>query len=152
MAVILFIAELNTETSGVLSVGALVAFLLGALILFRPFEPDSPAMPNLRVSLWLIAVTTAAMGGFIFFVIGQAVRARKAPVLTGYEHFLGQIAMVRRDLRPEGRVWFQGQGWFARSVTDREVAAGKEVRIVGLEDLTLLVEPLKTDDLLGSGE
>jgi membrane-bound serine protease (ClpP class) len=145
VALILFIAELNTETTGILAVGGIVSFLLGALILFRPLQPGSPVLPQVQVSPWLIAVTTAGMAAFTLFVIGQVVRTRKNPPLTGYEHFIGQIAEVRRDLRPEGRVWFQGQMWFARTKSGRAVESGRDVRIMSLDDLTLVVEPINTD-------
>jgi membrane-bound serine protease (ClpP class) len=151
LALILFIAELNTETTGVLAVGGIIAFLLGALILFRPFQPGSPALPDVQVSPWLIAVTTTGMAAFTLLVIRQVLRTRKAPLLTGYEQFVGQIVPVRRDLRPKGRVWFQGQMWFARTQSGQEVETGKEVRIVGLDDLTLVVEPLDEEITPGSG-
>jgi membrane-bound serine protease (ClpP class) len=149
IAIVLYLAELNTDTTGVLAVGGTVAFLLGALILFRPFTPDAdaPTLPSLAVSPWLIALTTAAMAGFILFVIGRVLSSRTQVVRTGQEHYIGQIAQVRHDLKPEGRVWFQGQSWYARSDSGKEIAAGEEVRIVDMEDLTLVVESLKTDDL-----
>lgn len=143
LAVILFVAELNTDATGVLTVGALVAFVLGAFILFRPFEAGSPALPDLRVSPLLLGVTTVLIAGFFFVIIRQVLQARTSPLLTGQEQFAGQIAQVRRELQPEGRVWFQGQSWFARSLTGEEVAAGRDVRIVAREDLTLIVEPLE---------
>lgn len=146
VAVILFIIELNTDTTGILATGGIIAFVLGSMILFRPFEPGSPALPDVRVNPFLIAAMTAAVAGFMLFVVSKLVRTRHAPMLTGYEHFTGQIAQVRRDLEPEGRVWFQGQSWFARSVTGQNVTAGGEVRIVGLDELTLLVEPIKTEE------
>jgi membrane-bound serine protease (ClpP class) len=142
LALILFIAELNTDTTGVLAVGGIVAFLLGAFILFRPFQTGSPALPEVEVSPWLIAMTTASMAAFTLFVVGQMIRTRHAPLLTGYEQFVGQLGQVRRDLAPEGRVWFQGQLWFARTQSGQEVETGKDVRIVSVDDLTLIVEPL----------
>ena len=147
VAVILFIIELNTDTTGILATGGIIAFVLGAMILFRPFDAGSPALPDIRVNPLLIAAMAAAVGGFMLFVVSKLIAARHAPMLTGYEHFTGQIAQVRHDLVPEGRVWFQGQSWYARSVTGQNVTAGGEVRIVGLDELTLLVEPVKTDEI-----
>lgn len=145
VALILFVAELNTESSGVLTTGGLVAFVLGGLILFRPFQPSSPVLPDLRVSPLLLAVTSVSMMGFIFFVIGQALRARKLPILTGYEEFIGHSAEVRYALNPQGRVWFQGQLWFAKTPTEQHVEVGQQVEIVAIEDLTLIVKPENLD-------
>ncbi|MEW6580442.1 MAG: nodulation protein NfeD [Chloroflexota bacterium] len=151
LAVVLFIAELNTEGTGILGVGAVVAFLLGGLILFRPIRPGSPALPDMHVDTWLIGATTLAMAGFVLVVMAKVARARQAPPLTGYEHYIGQIASVRQALRPTGRVWFEGQSWFAQTESGVEVAEGQSVRVVGLDGLTLIVEPLEEDTMTRSG-
>ncbi len=151
LAVVLFIAELNTDGTGILGVGAVVAFLLGGLILFRPIRPGSPALPDMHVDTWLIGATTLAMAGFVLVVMTKVARSRRAPPLTGYEHYIGQIASVRQALRPTGRVWFEGQSWFARTESGVEVAEGQSVRVVGLDGLTLIVEPLEEDTMTRSG-
>lgn len=142
LAIILFIAELSTEASGVLGIGALVAFLLGGLMLFQPFRPASPALPDLSVNPWLVGSATATMGAFMLLVMAQVVRSRRSPIMTGHEHFIGQTATVHRDLNPRGRIWFEGQTWFAEAPAGKEVLAGQKVRILELRGLTLLVEPL----------
>jgi membrane-bound serine protease (ClpP class) len=140
----LFIAELYVEGFGPLGVGALAAFLLGGLMLFRPFSPAPPAWPDLSVNPWLVGSATAIMGGFMFLVMAQLVRSRKAPIMTGYEHFIGQIVTVKHDLDPQGRVWFQGQNWYAEvQPSNVVVKAGQKVRIIGVESLTLITEPIE---------
>lgn len=140
LAAVLLVAELQADGTGVLAVGGLIAFVLGGLILFRPLQPGSPALPDMRVSPWVLGLTVINVAAFFFLVIWKLVRARSAPILTGYERFAGQIAQVRQDLQPRGRVWFQGQTWFARTADEQEVAAGQTVRIVGIDGLTLIVE------------
>jgi membrane-bound serine protease (ClpP class) len=142
----LFIAELYVEGFGPLGVGALAAFLLGGMMLFQPFRPAPPAWPDLSVNPWLLGTATAMMGGFMFFVMAQLVRSRKAPIKTGHEQFIGQIVTVNQDLNPSGRVWFQGQHWYATvQPPDVIVESGKKVRIIGIESLTLITEPLDDD-------
>lgn len=145
LAGVLLVAELQTDSTGVLAVGGLIAFVLGGLILFRPLETGSPALPDLRVSPWLLGGTLVFMLAFFFLVIGQLIRARFAPLQTGQERFIGQVVPVRQDLNPRGRVWFQGQGWFARTAEGQVIEAGKTVRIVGMDGLTLVVEPVDAE-------
>jgi len=147
LAVVLFIAELNTEGTGFLGAAAVVAFLLGGLILFRPLRPSSPTLPDLHVAPALIVGMTAGMAGFLLIVIRQVVRARGEPVRTGTEHYIGQIARVRQDLQPRGRVWFQGQPWTAVTRSGEFVPAGQDVRIVAIDGLILIVEPVNSSDL-----
>jgi membrane-bound serine protease (ClpP class) len=152
LAAVLLVAELNTDGTGVLGGGAVVAFLLGGLFLFQPFRGDiSPSLPVLRVSPWLLGSVTAGMGALVFLVMTQVARTRKAPLRTGKEKYVGQVVRVHEDLDPRGRVWFQGQTWFASVRGARPVPAGQQVRIVDLEGLVLIVEPINppgvTDDL-----
>jgi membrane-bound serine protease (ClpP class) len=143
LAVVLFIAELSTDGTGMLGGGAVIAFLLGGLFLFRPFQPASPVLPDLSVSLWVVFVATGTMAAFIFLVVGQVMRTRRTPVMTGYEQYAGQVVVVYESLKPRGRVRFQGQLWFAESPSGEEIPAGSRVKIVGVEDLTLIVEPVE---------
>jgi membrane-bound serine protease (ClpP class) len=144
LGIILFIAEISTEGIGFLGVGALVAFLLGGLMLFQPFRPASPAWPDLSVNPWLVGSTTAIMGGFMLVVMAQLIRSRRSPIKTGFENFIGQTATVHQELNPTGRVWFQGQTWYAELASDKTaVPTGEKVRIRSVKGLTLIVEPLE---------
>lgn len=143
LAVVLFVAELSTEGTGVLGIGAVIAFLLGGLILFRPLQPVSPALPTLSVNPIVVGISTATMGGLVLLVMTQVIRSRHAPLQTGPEHFTGRIAVVQQELNPAGRVWFEGQAWNAYLSSGGLVPNGQRVRIVGLEGLTLIVEPVE---------
>lgn len=141
LAIILFVAELSTEGLGVLGIGATIAFLLGGLILFRPMRPGTPIVPELTVNPWVVGGATAVMAAMVLIVIGQVARTRHSPVMTGTEGFIGRKALVHQDLAPTGRVWFEGQTWNARLLVGEPVPAGETVIIIGVDGLTLLVEP-----------
>jgi membrane-bound serine protease (ClpP class) len=143
LAIILFIAEVSTDGTGILGGGAVIAFLLGGLFLFRPFQPASPALPDLSVSLWVIILSTAMMGSFVFLVVGKMIQTRRSPLKTGYEQYIGQEGIVHQKLEPAGRVRFQSQIWFAEARPEQLIAVGQRVRIVAVEGLTLIVEPME---------
>ena len=146
LAIVLFVAELYTEGLGPLGLGALVAFLLGGLILFQPFRPGSPALPDLSVNPWVVGGATASMAAFMLFVMTQIVHSHTAPLRTGPEQFIGRLARVHQDLTPRGRVWFEGQTWFAEVRSGQSVTAGQTVRVVDLHGLTLIVEPAEEEE------
>jgi membrane-bound ClpP family serine protease len=60
---------------------------------------------------------------------------------VGVEALIGESARVVERLAPEGRVRVAGELWTARSLSAEPVDAGAVVRILGVEALTLLVEP-----------
>lgn len=140
LGIALFIAELSAEGTGILGIGAIVSILLGGIILFRPFRPVSPALPDLSVNPLVLAITTGIIAVFLLIVISQVIRSHKSPIGTGYEHFIGQIVKVYRDLNPEGRVWYDGQPWNAELPEGQQAQEGTKVRVIGVEGLTLKVE------------
>lgn len=144
LAIVLLGAELATDGFGVLGVGATVSFLLGGLLLFRPFTAVSPVLPELSVSPWVLGGTTGLMAAFIVLLVGSLARTRKTPLLTGPEQYAGHIALVYRDLAPRGRVRYDSQLWHAVVRPPQFIPAGEEVLIAGIEGLTLVVQPTPT--------
>jgi membrane-bound serine protease (ClpP class) len=144
LGIALFIAELSAEGTGVLGIGAVISILLGGIILFRPFSPASPVLPDMSVNPLVLGSATGLIALFLLVVVSQVMRARKAPISTGYEHYIGQGVRVYRDLNPSGRVWFEGQPWNAELPEGEEALEGSIVRIVAVEGLTLKVERVET--------
>ena len=97
-----------------------------------------------RASPCTIVNSPCVRGLLIVFVIRKVALARKAPSKTGWEEMLGVVAEVRVPLDPEGQVFARGALWRAR-LEDGEgpLGIGDRVRVVSVEGLTLLVEPLE---------
>ena len=129
----LLIVDLFTPTHGILTVGGLIAFVVGSLILF---ETKTPAF---QISVWLVVGMAAATGSFFLFAVGAGVRAQKARIVTGKEGMIGQIVEARTDIAPKGKIFAEGSYWNA--VTDGEpIREGEMVRIVGMERLLVKVQ------------
>jgi membrane-bound serine protease (ClpP class) len=71
----LMVAEAFTPSFGVLGLGGIVAFALGALFLFDPEQSDIP----IRVSWQVVAGVTALSAIFFVGVLGFAMRGPPAP-------------------------------------------------------------------------
>jgi len=130
-SLILFIAEVKVLSHGLLTVGGVIAFVLGATMLF-----DTPGS-FLRVS-WSVIIPAALLtAGFFALVMGLAWRAWKSKPTTGREGLVGERGVVRRRLDPAGQVLVHGELWQARA--DETLDAGEKVEVVGVEGLTLEV-------------
>jgi membrane-bound serine protease (ClpP class) len=87
----------------------------------------------------VIAVTVAALWELATALFGLWWSQRHA-AKVGVEALMGREVEVRRACRPLGEVRVRGEIWRARC--NEGADAGDSVRIVGLEGLTLVVEPV----------
>jgi membrane-bound serine protease (ClpP class) len=111
-----------------------VALAFGGLLLF---DTDSEAFD---ISVPMVVLTAAALGGFFVWIIGKAVQARHAQVHTGAEELIGAHGKVRSPLAPVGHVFVKGALWRARSEHER-IEVGDEVVVEAVDGLTLTVAP-----------
>ena len=134
LAVILFAIDVYSPTHGVLTAGGIVAFFLGALMLFNR------SAPGFRLSLAWIVPATVVTALFFIFIVGAGWRAQRLPVRAGRETMLGRVApaLERIDARG-GKVFIEGEYWNA--VSDTPIEAGQPAEIAGFEGLTLKVKP-----------
>jgi membrane-bound serine protease (ClpP class) len=142
LAVVLFALETTVTSHGLLAVGGLVCFVLGASALYT--EPGDPFAPVVQVAPQLIAVMTVTAAAFVFLIVYAVMRTRTmtaSPGTVGAALPSGTPAVVRRPLEPVGSVYAAGEEWTARSTGDRKLERGTPVRIVGVDGLTVLVEP-----------
>ena len=151
LALILFLLEMTITSHGLLAVGGLVAFALGASAFYT--QPGDPLAPTVAVAWPIIAgmtgLTALVIGGLAVIVM----RNRRAPQLAvGASHIteplvpLGTQAVVRRDLLPDGSVYALGEEWTAVARDGSTLARGTPVRVVGHDGLTVIVERLPDDD------
>jgi membrane-bound serine protease (ClpP class) len=147
LAILLFIADVFAPTHGVLTVGGIASFSVGALMLFNRGDPA------FRLSLGYIVPGVLMTAAFFVFIVGAGLRAQFLPVRTGKEAMLGQTvnALSRIDAQ-SGKVFIEGEYWNA--VSDRPVETGQPVEIVAVEGLTLkvkskVVESLNRESLNG---
>lgn len=141
LAMVLFVLELNVVSHGLLSVGGLVSFALGASALYT--TPGDPFGPIVEVATPLVAVMTATFGVIMGLVTLAAIRTRRMaqPGLVGLDVGRGMQGVVRQPLEPLGSIHIAGEEWTARSVDDQPIARGTQVKVVAVDGLTVLVEP-----------
>lgn len=133
LAIVLFIIDVYAPTHGVLTGGGIVAFFLGALMLFNR------ANPAFHLPLSYVIGGTALTACFFLFIVGAGLRAQRLPVRAGRETMLGKVvpAAARID-SGGGKVFVEGEWWNA--VSDAPIESGEPVEIMGVNGLTLKVK------------
>jgi len=141
LGIVLFILELTVTSHGLLTIGGIICFVLGAAALYT--EPGSPTAPDVTVALPVLVTMTLLTAGFMFSIAIVALRSRRertAAGLIGAEIATNSLGEVRRPLTPLGSVYAGGEEWSARTADERPLQRGTPVRIVRQEGLTLIVE------------
>jgi membrane-bound serine protease (ClpP class) len=132
LAIIFFIMEMKITSYGLLSVAGIVSLLLGSLMLF---EGDTP---NMKLSWQVLLPTIFVISGFFVAVASLVFRAQISKPATGAGGLVGEIGIVRKALKPEGKVFVHGELWHARA--KELLDEGVKVRVVKVENLILEVE------------
>ena len=134
LAVVLFVVDIFAPTHGVLTAGGIVAFFIGALMLFSQGET------GFSLSLKWIIPGTLLTAAFFIFIVSKGIAAQFKPATTGREAMIGKTvnALSRID-SAGGKVFIEGETWNA--VSETPVDAGQAVEIAAITGLTLQVKP-----------
>lgn len=141
IGLVLFALEPAIPSHGILTIGGIVAFVLGGSALY---SQPGPLGPDIRVALPLLAVATVTAAGFALLITTTALRTRRMPAPAGAPPRtvpVGTIGLVHRPLDPVGSVRAAGEEWSARTLGDTRLDRGTPVRVVGSDGLTVVVEP-----------
>lgn len=129
----LMTAEAFVASFGILGIGGVIAFVLGAAILV---DTD---IPQFQIALPVLAAVAVASLAFTVLVVRMALGARRSQVVSGREQLIGTTAVILDWQSLAGHVRVHGERWSARG--NASFSAGQQVRVVGIDGLTLLVEP-----------
>ncbi len=152
LGIVLFALEPGIPSHGILTIGGLACFVIGASALYT--EPG-PGLPRAGVDWPILAVMTVAAAGFGLVVVRAALRIRHfvpvriGGVASGGRLTRGLVGQVQQELAPAGSIHIAGEEWSARAVRGAPLPRGAQVRVVGQEGLVLLVEPVEEAGAVG---
>ena len=119
LAVLLFVLETTVTSHGLLAVGGLVCFLLGAFTLYT--APGTLAAPDVAVATPLIVAMTAVTAVFVSVVLVTVARVRRRSLAFAGAYGAGgtmtvppgTVGVARTALEPVGVVYAAGEEWTA---------------------------------------
>ena len=122
LAIGMFILDIKIQSYGILSVGGVIAMVIGSIMLI-----DAP-IPELRPSLKYIIPVAIGISLIFIFLIVLALRAHTKKAFTGKEGLIGEIGMTLTDIKPEGKIFVHGEIWNAEA--KEEISEGTKVKIL----------------------
>jgi membrane-bound serine protease (ClpP class) len=130
-AIARFILEIKVPSHGALTIGGIVAMIIGSIMLI-----DSP-VPFMRVSLAVIIPSVLFTAAFFLFAVGLGIRAQRRRVTTGNEGLVGETGTARSEVHAQGSVFVHGEFWNAHS--DEPIPAGSPVEVVAVDGMKVKV-------------
>lgn len=130
----LMVAEVFAPSFGILGIGGIASFILGAAILV---EVDAPGF---RISWPVILGSALLSAAVLILLLGYILKVHRRPVRSGANSFSASEAEVMDWSGEKGHVRIHGERWTAEGT--QPLIPGDRVRVVESRGLTLLVEPL----------
>jgi len=127
------VGEVFFPSYGSLGVGGVIAFAVGALMLI------DTELPGYGIP-WPLIVTVALVTlGFILIVGRMALRARRAPLVSGVQSLVGADGEMVEDSDEIGWANIRGETWKVR--TSSHLARGQKIRVVAVDGMLPRVAP-----------
>ncbi|NOZ25729.1 MAG: nodulation protein NfeD [Nitrospirae bacterium] len=132
LAVILFVLEVKIASGGVLTIGGIIAMIIGSIMLF-----ESPG-PFIKLSIYLIVPAVLVTALFFSVTLGLAVKAWRRKPVTGVEGLVGLEGVAHTDIHEDGMVLVNGEYW--RAYSDEPVGKGEKVVVESVSGLRIKVK------------
>ena len=132
------VGEVFVPAYGSLGVGGVVAFVAGALILV-----DTGA-GGFGIPWPLVAFLAIVTAAFLFVVARMALKARKAPIVSGLTTMIGADGEILEDCEETGWASIRGETWKVR--TAGHLARGQRIKVVAVDGALPRVSPAAEGD------
>jgi membrane-bound serine protease (ClpP class) len=138
VGIILFVLETQIVSHGLLTIGGIVSFILGSLMLIR----TESALEVFKISYYIIIVLAVLTFLFFSFAIGFGIKAQRRKTQTGIEGMVGEIGEAITDLNPEGQIRVHGEIWSAIAIDEQKIEENSKVEVVEVHNLKLKVKKI----------
>ncbi len=126
LSIILFVSEIYVTSYGLLSIGGITSFILGALLLFDTPESD------VRVGFSVVIGAASAIGLFFLYVGYYLLKAQRSRVSVGFDGLLGEVGVASTSIEKDGKIFIHGEYWDAES--DETIGKGDKVKVIEVKD------------------
>jgi len=133
--------EVVVASYGLLTVGGVVALVLGAFALWTGVEPGVD-LTDVAVSPWIVAIVAAVGVVYAWVLVRALLQMRRGGGIANppVAALVGSAGTAQTVIAPTGIAYAGGESWSARSQAG-EISPGTPVRVVGVNGLELIVEP-----------
>ncbi|UCC95169.1 MAG: nodulation protein NfeD [Candidatus Omnitrophota bacterium] len=131
LGLLFFVVEAFTPTFGMFTLGGVIAFIFGSVMLFNQRE-------TIKVSFAAIVPVALFFSALSIFFITRTVMMARKKSFTGAEGLLGKVGIAQTDIARTGKVFIHGEIWNATA--HAKIKKGQEVIVEKIEGLKLIVQ------------
>jgi len=144
VGLIMLLLEIKVTSYGALTIGGVIALVLGSLLMFEPGNPFGSVPFQVMVPAVVVTVF------FFLAIVGLGLAAQRRRPYSGRGALTGRVGEVIKDDGQfgdqfGGRLFVDGEYWEYRCAT--RLKAGQAVRVVESQGRCLVVEPVDTGDV-----
>ena len=127
-----FVYATRKPKRGIYLAVSIFMLIIGSIYLY-PAQGFRPS-----VNPYLAAIVSLFTGVFVWLIVLKTMAAMHSRPNHDLGSLLGQIGETKTIVQSEGSVQMDGELWSARS--EKRIPVGKQVRVVGRDGFTLIVE------------
>ena len=144
--------EAVVTSYGLLTVGGIVALVLGAFALWTGVQPEGVFI-DVTISPWIVAIIVAVGVVYAWVIVRALMQMRRMHGVANrpVEALVGMAGTAQTVIAPTGIAYAGGESWSARTRVG-EILEGTPVRVVDVEGLELIVEPAAAGAGAGAAE
>lgn len=132
LGIVLFILELKFTSYGLLTLGGIICFVLGSIMLF------DTANPLFKLSLSVVIPVSIVTVIFFALLLRLAYKAHKRKPVTGVEELIGLRGVAKTDIDSHGgMVMVHGELW--QAISEKMIKKDEEIIVEEVKGLTLKV-------------
>lgn len=130
LGIIFFIVEAFTPTFGMFTLGGIVSFSFGSIMLF-----NQPAF--IKISYKVILALILTLSALSFFLLSKIIAALRQRPRTGKDALIGEEAVAFTNITKKGKVFLHGEIWNA---VGTNIKKGDKVIVEKVKGLKLFVK------------
>ena len=132
LSLVPFVYAIRKPKREIYLAASILMLIIGSIYLFptRGFQPS--------VNPYLAIITSLSSGLFIWLIVLKTLNAMYSRPTHDLGSLLGQVGESKTIVHSEGSVQIDGELWSARS--EKRISPGKQIRVVGRDGFTLIVE------------
>lgn len=135
VGIVLFILEVQITSYGLLTIGGIIAMILGSMMLID--IPEDVPKELFSISIWVITPVVIVTAILFVLALILAYKTYREKPTTGMQGLIGEIGEAVTKIDKKGTIQVHGEYW--KAVSDSPISKGAEIIVQSIDRMILKV-------------